>query len=546
MKKTKLLVMSVILGTSLLFSTNVFAKNNINLIRLSGSNRYDTSSAIVTKGWTQSDYAILVNSQNFPDAITSSPLAKKYNAPILLTDPNALTDSTKQKLQQLGVKNVFIIGGTGVVSNDVGNTLEGMGISTKRIWGQDRYETSVNVAKELGTSKGVFVVSGQTWEDALSVAPIADKLSYPIILTGSNQVSDTVINFVNNQVKANNGEVNVVGGTDTINSNVVSELNPTKVFNQSTKYDRNLALINNYKDKLDLSNVYMASDKGFADALSGSALAGLNGNPIILVGDSNQGTVNNFVNNGTINVNIITALGGSGVMPDNLVSGIINGTATNVTNTSPTMPVTPTTTPSSNVSDSNSYKQVTDTLVKISDEQAIEDNFDNFYKFTQNDTLQNTLKTMYSELKDNIDSVYFQVHDTDAEVYFVKNAVGIQANGDIGFVYNKATNSLTLLLGNVSMYDKNVRAKVASDALNAFPDKYKLFMMNDILIGAEHNTNDLTTYNDKLIKAMLYKQETEISSGSKNTVYGNAYRNITVNKDGKLKDMIMIEQSFDK
>lgn len=98
MKKVKLLVISAILGISLLVSTSVFAKNNINVNRLAGQDRYGTSDAIVSQGWKQSDYAVLVNSENFPDAITASPLAKKYDAPILLTHPSILTDSTKKKI----------------------------------------------------------------------------------------------------------------------------------------------------------------------------------------------------------------------------------------------------------------------------------------------------------------------------------------------------------------------------------------------------------------------------------------------------------------
>lgn len=328
--RIKLLGMACILGISLLTSTSVSAKNNINIHRLSGADRYGTSLAIVSQGWTQSNYAILVNSQNFPDAITASPLAKKYNAPILLTDPSTLTDSTKQELQSLGVKNVFIIGGVGVVSSDVENQLETMGISVKRLWGQDRYETSINVAKEIGSSKGVFIVNGEHYEDALSVAPIADKLQYPIVLVEQDTVPDMVKNYVNNQVKANGGEVDIVGGQDVLTDNVTSILNPTEVYNQSTKYDRNLALINSFKGQLDLSKVYIASDKGFTDALSGSALAGQNGNPIILVGDSNQSNLNSFISNNNVsNVNVI---GGTGVLSDNTVDNITGETGINSDN----------------------------------------------------------------------------------------------------------------------------------------------------------------------------------------------------------------------
>lgn len=322
MKKIKLLVMSAILGTSLLVSTNVFAKDNVNVNRFSGKDRYETSSKIVSQGWQKSDYAILVNSQNFPDSIVSSPLAKRYNAPILLTDSNTLTDSTKEKLKELGVKCTFIIGGESVISSQIENDLESMKISTKRIWGKDRYETSVNVAKELG-GVGVFIVSGDNFEDALSVSPIASEVQFPIILVSKDSIPNSVLNYVNNTVIRNNGQLNIVGGDDVLNNKIINQLKPTKVYNQPTKYERNLALIKDFKNQLNTDTVYVASDSTFADGLSGSALASKNSNPIILVGSTNQVSINNFINNGTINIGTVNILGGTGVISDNTVNNII-------------------------------------------------------------------------------------------------------------------------------------------------------------------------------------------------------------------------------
>lgn len=58
-----------------------------------------------------SDYAILVNGENFPDALSASVLAKKYNAPILLTGSSSLDDTASNQLTRLKVKKVFIVGG---------------------------------------------------------------------------------------------------------------------------------------------------------------------------------------------------------------------------------------------------------------------------------------------------------------------------------------------------------------------------------------------------------------------------------------------------
>lgn len=331
MKKIKLLITSIIITAGLLLPTSAFASNDANsnsnkpnIVRLAGTDRYGTCNAIVNNGWSQSDYAILVNSDMFADAITASPLAKKLNnAPILLTEGNSLTASTKDQLQKLKVKNIYIIGGTGVISNNIVNTLNSMNITVKRIGGADRYETSIGVAKELtgGNTTGMFIVSGDTFEDALSAAPIASKLQYPIILISKNYLPSSVKNYA----ASNSGkDLFLVGGSDVLDNNISKELAATKIYNQSDKYSRNLALISDFKENLDLSKVLVASDSAFADALSGSALAGKTANPIILLGNSNVDTTSSFISkNGVKTINV---LGGRGVISDNAVNGITGST----------------------------------------------------------------------------------------------------------------------------------------------------------------------------------------------------------------------------
>ncbi len=331
MKKIKLLVTSIIISISFLLPTSVFASNDIssnsnkpNIVRLAGTDRYETCNKIVNEGWSQSDCAILVNSEMFADAITSSPLATKYNAPILLTEGNTLTASIKDQLQKLEVKTVYIVGGSGVISNDIVNNLHSMGITTKRISGNDRYETSIAVAKELNNNadtKGMFIVSGDTFEDALSAAPIASKLQYPIILVAKDSVPATVKNYATSNQGKN---LFLVGGLDVLNSNISKELTPAKFYNQADKYSRNLALINDFKENLDLSKILIASDSTFADALSGSSLAGKSANPIILLGNSNVETTSNFISKNSVKT--IDVLGGRGVLSDNTVNSIIGNT----------------------------------------------------------------------------------------------------------------------------------------------------------------------------------------------------------------------------
>jgi Putative cell wall-binding domain len=151
--------------------------------RIWGSNRYETASKIALEGWETSKYAILVTGENYPDALAATPLSKKLDAPILLTEKNRLTEITLNTMKLLQVSEVFIIGGTGVVSTNVYYALINHGLKPKRISGANRYETSLEIAKLLGVSKGIFAVYGGDFADALSVGPVAASLGMPIILT---------------------------------------------------------------------------------------------------------------------------------------------------------------------------------------------------------------------------------------------------------------------------------------------------------------------------------------------------------------------------
>ena len=55
-------------------------------------------------------------------------------------------------------------------------------ISTGRIAGYDRYETSLKIAREVGVNQRVFVTNDLNFANTLSIGPIAAALKMPIVL----------------------------------------------------------------------------------------------------------------------------------------------------------------------------------------------------------------------------------------------------------------------------------------------------------------------------------------------------------------------------
>ncbi|WPC43921.1 cell wall-binding repeat-containing protein [Clostridium sp. JS66] len=318
-KRSTAFISGLVLTLCIISTAPVKATSSIEIKRLWGVDRYATCSEIVKEGWASSDYAVIVNGENFPDALSASALAKKYNAPILLTQSNSLDKNALNHLKRLKVKSVFIVGGNSVINKSIENYIKNnLGIQTKRYNGIDRNETSTKVAEQIGTDNGIIIALDSEFADALSAAPIAGKLNIPIILVPKDYIPSSVKNFISDK---NIPKTYVLGDTDIISDNVASQFPNTQRIIGKDKYERNINIIKTFEDKLDLNSGCLAYSGAFADALSGSAFAALSGNPVILVGDTPTQVTSDFIKSNHFNK--LNVLGG--------VAGIKDETLTNLT-----------------------------------------------------------------------------------------------------------------------------------------------------------------------------------------------------------------------
>jgi putative cell wall-binding protein len=280
--------------------------DSLQVTRLGDFDRYGTNVKIIEQGWQKSDYAIIASGENFPDALSAAPLAKKYNAPVFLTFPPSLSPNADNELIKLGVKKAFIIGGPSSVSTLIEDDLKSKGIDYERIYGADRYQTSMAIANKIGTENGVVVTTGNDFSDSLSIAPIAGKLQMPIILSQQNVLDSIQKKFISENTIP---KTYVLGNTDIISDNVASKFpNVQRIAAEDNRFARNLDIINTFSNDINFSTAILASGADFPDALSGTALGALNGNPIILTGSYSLFNDTESANNNSIE----TLLGNSG------------------------------------------------------------------------------------------------------------------------------------------------------------------------------------------------------------------------------------------
>ena len=327
--KRKLIEFICVVAVTLLFGISVKA-DSLQVNRLGGYSRYETNIKIIEQGWQKSDYAVIVSGENFPDALSAVPLAKKYDAPIVLCT-GLLDNSATYELQKLGVKKVFVVGGTGILSYTIEYKLESCGIDSERIAGENRYQTSIAIANKIGTQNGVVVTTGENFPDALSIAPIAGKLQMPIILSQQGVLDSIQKKFISDNTIP---KTYVLGSTDIISDNVASKFpNVERIATESDRFSRNLDIVATFGNDIDMSTVILASGADFPDALSGSAFAALNGNPIILVGEYKYPGYSESANNTLIEILLgnkvtknIYALGLQGSISDDELYTITNAT----------------------------------------------------------------------------------------------------------------------------------------------------------------------------------------------------------------------------
>lgn len=173
--------------------------------RIGGTNRYATAGAVAERTVELLDAlgryegkVLLATGESFPDAIAAGPLAARLSRPIVLTEPDALSDEASEALAAINAEDVRILGGTGAVSAAAaGQVAMVPGVTNvARLQGADRYLTSIAIA-EYGVSEGlewngVAVAAGTNFPDALAGGVMQGRFNSVVLLSRPNALPTPV------------------------------------------------------------------------------------------------------------------------------------------------------------------------------------------------------------------------------------------------------------------------------------------------------------------------------------------------------------------
>ncbi len=289
---------------------------------ISGADRYRTAVAISQKGWKESEYVVIVRGDDFADALCAGPLAAKYSAPILFTGQHQLNSYTLNEIRRLKASQVIIVGGYSVLYGNIEQNLYAAGldnINVERIYGENRYETSVEIAKRMG-SKEVAIAVGDQYADALSISAVAAARGMSILLTAKDTLPDVVKRHLSNYKV---DKTYIIGGTGVIGQNVERQLSSPKRLAGSDRYDTNRKILEQFASDLDFNKIYITSGEGdgYADSLAGVVLAAKSSSPIVLGGKTIAEGTRNFLKTKMTVASKMVALGGEAAVSSAVMQG---------------------------------------------------------------------------------------------------------------------------------------------------------------------------------------------------------------------------------
>lgn len=310
------------------------------VVRFGGQDRYETSKLIAENNFGSNlENVVIASGNDFPDGLAGVTLAKKLNAPLLLVDKDVESKGSKVVLQYILSKlnksgKIYILGGEGAVSQSYVKYFRQNGYledNIIRIGGVNRDATSVKIAENLNLEQGtpVIISNDSAFADALSISPKAGSSQWPVLLASSGKLSEEVEGYIE---KIKPSVVYIVGGNAAISENVKNKIK------EITGYDDNNIIrlggkdryetvekINSYFYGNNLDKVYVASGENFPDSLSGSAVAAIQGGPLVLVSQSSYisgaESINDVTGNNKVTINVF---GGNKIITNYLISKINN------------------------------------------------------------------------------------------------------------------------------------------------------------------------------------------------------------------------------
>lgn len=194
-----------------------------NIERLEGRDRYESNIKANSKlNVGEGTPIIIASGEGFADALSIASIAQMKKYPIILTGKNSLSKDAEEYIKKVKPSKVYIVGGEGVISTNVKNTLSKLTAlkedSIVRISGSDRYKTNINILKHFNISGDtVAVASGVTFPDSLVGSIYATYNNAPIMLVNNSMDLSEQRQYIESKAYKN---MIIFGGSGVVGENL--------------------------------------------------------------------------------------------------------------------------------------------------------------------------------------------------------------------------------------------------------------------------------------------------------------------------------------
>ncbi|UAJ80552.1 cell wall-binding repeat-containing protein [Leifsonia sp. ZF2019] len=189
------------------------------VVRLAGSDRFETSQAIASYAFPTATSAYFASGMTFPDALSASSTASASRRPIILVSGFGAADaSTRAFAAKARLTSATVVGGSAAVSAAFDGSLPGVAMT--RIGGSDRFETSQLLsASQFSSASTVFIASGIDFPDALSGSVLAAASGAPLFVSQTRCLPRVIGNAM---VKLKTTRVYLIGGPASLSADVAA------------------------------------------------------------------------------------------------------------------------------------------------------------------------------------------------------------------------------------------------------------------------------------------------------------------------------------
>ncbi|MEZ0106574.1 hypothetical protein ABH920_000555 [Catenulispora sp. EB89] len=274
----------------------------------------------------QAGAVVLARSDTFADALGGSALAVRTNAPLLITGSAALNPAVKTEIGRVLAPGgtVYLLGGTQALSPAVASALSRYHVV--RLAGDTRYGTAVAIAKAVNPHPStVMIATGALFPDALA----AGATGQPVLLTdGAAMPKETAayLNTLNPDPASGGTELVTIGGPG--DAALISAYKAYKMPSWPSEIRRRvLAGADRYSTALLVARTYFSGNTNIAlatgstwpDALSGGAMIGLRGGPLLLTAPTGiSPAVLSYLNSQSASLYDLFLMGGPAALPNGI------------------------------------------------------------------------------------------------------------------------------------------------------------------------------------------------------------------------------------